>query len=737
MADSGPGISGPMSTGPSPGSDQGDAVKGMMQLNDLVYNLNPDLSVVVNRTHKTQFPQTQDYTSKQTTIFIVNSGSDFVDPARSFLSLDVIVPPWSMSNPYTAAGRPRVTIESLNYQNIYQNHYFGPNGSILNLIDSVVVSSRSGDELSRVSDYAQLMAIQLPLIFGGDWMQTIGSNLGMGSYLGAENVWADTPNEQRTQRFCVPLYLLSPFFNYGRLMPSAIMSGLRIEIRWKPLDQATQMFYTGAPRYLPAEGSFASVDGYNQPQTEFLTFLVPNDVIGAAPTYPVCIKPNSFALTKDYVWNFTIASDALGFATGNGLLACTNGGGVQVIWDDLKYTEAQVGTGNPLIGQRILRPGMTIFLPLDEDINRILNAGAGDDAKRQQFVGSGARFTITDMAGTALSVESTCNVSFTNLVIDGILGQDRTIDGGNPGIVCGPVILMQKEDTVYEAEPGKPIFSGLMTLPDTPVTDYTIKRPFLSLCSVQLTDAIQRVLNEVSSVNGLEIVFADFDRTSQPFVTSSGDSNPVYMEIRKSASRALAVYARVVESSPNPHKYDSYASCRYGYWNDYQFQLGSLYFPQQRIEDSNSDPQIRQDNVKVLAYNMFLDTGDRYHPKAPPTACQLRGPADNVNLRNYHPVGQNGEHGPSDYLAPRSSFGKWGSFVNGNTSIGTTLERSSAFDLSGVPTNNARTLAVRGNVGFNLPNDATYRASFRAALVAYLKYVRCARAFLLNIEVEQ
>jgi len=739
MADSGPGVSGPMSTGPSPGSDQGDAVKGMMQLNDLVYTLNPDLSVVVNRTHKTQFPQTQDYTSKQTTIFIVNSGSDFVDPARSYLAIDIVVPEFKMTNPQAPGSASYVTVESLNYQNIYQNHYFGPNGSVLNLIDSVVVSSRSGDELSRVSDYAQLMAIQLPLIFGRDWIDSIGSNLGMGSYLGAPNPDADIPyNEQRTQRFCIPLYLLSPFFNYGRLMPSAIMSGLRIEIRWKPLDQATQMFYTGAPKYAEAFSDYTSVVPWNSPQTEFLSFLCPNPIIGATPSFPTCLLPYN-TLSTNTQWSFVPAGggDLDAFGSGQGVLTCKNAG-TPVPLAAMTYTAAQVGEGSPLIGDLIFKPGMTILLPFDELITRIASGEGKVEERKYQQLGTVLRFTITDGLLNAFVVSTTCTLAFTDQKCDGVYGITRQAVGAPLlGIVPGAMVVMQKEPAVYENAPGKSIFSGLMKLPDAPVVDYTIKRPHLSLCSVQLTDAIQRVLNEVSSVNGLEIVYADFDRTSQPFVTSSGDSNPVYMEIRKSASRALAVYARVVESSPLPHLYDSYASCRYSHWNDYQFQLGSLYFPQQRVEDSNADPLIRQDNVAVLAYNMFLDTGDRYHPKAPPTACVLRGPSDKVRAVDYHPVGQNGEHGPSDYLAPRSTFGKWGSYVNGNTSIGTTLERSSAFDLSGVPTNNSRTLAIRGNVGFTLPNDTTYRANFRATLVAFLKYVRCARAFLLNIEVEQ
>ncbi len=729
MADSGPGISGPMSTGPSPGSDQGDAVKGMMQLNNLVYTLNPDLSVVVNRTHKTQFPQTQDYTSKQTTIFIVNSGSDFVDPARSFLSLDVVLPEFSMTNTYAAGSAERKTIEVLDYREIYQNHYFGPNGSILNLIDSVVVSSRSGDELSRVSDYGQLMNMQLPLIFGQDWMESIGSNLGMGSYLGAPNPLARFPNEQQTQRFCIPLYLLSPYFNYGRLMPSAVMSGLRIEIRWKPLDQACQMFYTGAPKYLPAVADLASVYPVNEPQTEFATFFSGNSITGGS-VYPLAFTDGTIVIPSDAKWTYTAATDEDGFGNGTGQLGVSTAGGAGIPLGTMTYTAAMVGADSPLVGTRMIRQGMTIVIPLDASINKYFTLGDDPLADPQKLlVGGVLRFTVMDITGPTLNVVSNSSVDVTAAACDGVLGQG--------GIVPGAFICSQKGPAVYESKPGARIFSGLMRLPSEPVVDYTIKRPQLSLCSVQLTDAIQRVLNEVSSVNGLEIVYSDWDRTSQPFVTATGDSNPVYMEIRKSASRALAVCARVVESSPSPHLYDSFASCRYASWNDYQFQLGSLYFPQQRVEDSNANADIRKDNVAVLAYNLFLDSGDRYHPKAPPSACTLRGPSERVSLINYHPVGQNGEHGPSEYLAPRSTFGKWGSYVNGGTTVATTLERSEAFDLSGVPINNARTLAVRGNVAFSLPNDTQLRANFRATLVAYLKYVRCARAFLLNIEVEQ
>lgn len=723
MADSGPGVSGPMSGG---GSDGQDAMKGMVQLNDLVYAINPDLSVAVNRTHKVQYPQTQDYTSKQTCIFIVNSGADFIDTSRSWLTLDLEVPDFEFVNPYTAAGAQRNSTQELAYEKILQNHFFGPNGSILNLIDSVVVSSRSGDELSRVNDYGHIMNIVVPLIFGEDWKRSIGSNLGMGSYVGAKNTSVGgMPNEQRVQRFSIPLYLLSPFFNYGRLMPSAVMSGLRVEIRWKPLNEACQQFFTGAPRYIPPVGIYNAVPLNNDAQTEFTTFLAPNDLIGANPRFPdigVDKIAGAWPITPATLWTLTYPAEGSQFpgAGGFSYLTATTGGAA-VTLAALVYTADMLGVGHPLVGKPIFATGSTVLLPFDP-------FPAGDDGKDAIF-GGVSRFTVVDRAGTnTLVVFSHGTAPFTN--------QQCTGTFGPAGVPVGAMIASQIAPEIYQAVPGGKIFSGIFTLPNVPVSDYFIRRPQMHLCSVQLTDAIQRVLNEYSSVNGLEIVYADYDRTTQPFVTT-GSSNPIYMEIRKSASRALAVYARVVESSPNPHLYDGFASCKYSYWNDYQFQLGSLYFPQQRVEDNHTDPETRRDNVASLAFNYTLDAADRYHPKSAPTILSLRGDINNLLQKNYHPVGANGEHGTSTYLLPASDYGKYGSFVNGGCTIGTTLERSSAFDLSGIPTNNSRTLAIRGNVGFNLPDDATIRANFRATLYGWLKYVRCARAFLLNIEVEQ
>lgn len=729
MADSGPGIAGPMSSGPS--SSDADGRIGMLQLNQLVYKLDPDLSVAVSRTHKIQFPQSQDYTNEQTTTFIVNSGADYIDCSRSWLSLDIEIADVKVPIGVPFSNDAKSALESLEpyLDKAFLNFAFGPNGSILNMIESVVVSSRSGDELSRVSNYAQLMNTYIPLTFGKDWRETIGSNIGMGSYVGCENgneVYL--VNEQIRRRFCIPLYLLSPFFNYGRLMPSMVMSGLRIEIRWKPLDQATQQFWTGFPKYLQSFGVQDTNVMLNEDQTEFAQFLASNNLIGQAP-YPRLIWPQELPvmqrILQDTEWELKFQG-APGQLQVKELRARNSDLADPPVYTAVNlgvtYTEAQLGPGHPLIGSQIISPGTTLLLPF-------LNfqpAGIGPDA----YLGDMCRFEVLANYGDRLIVATTQPEFTVWQATNGRFG-DR---GGVNGVAVGAMLLSGPEPTVYQEIPGGWGLSGLVRLPDVPITRYNIKKPQLHLASVQLTDAIQRVLNEFSSVNGLEIVFADYDHTSSPFVTY-GDQNPLYMEIRKSASRALMAFARVVQTSSNAHRYDSFSSCPYSHWNSYQWQLGSLYFPQQRVEDSHSVALIRQDNVACVAYNYCLDAWDRLHPKSAPTMLSLRGDDKDVPNRRYHPNGTNGEHSLSTYLNPPSKTGKWGSFVNGATTVATTLERSSAFDLSGIPTNNARVLALRANVGFNVPQEL--QGVYRASCDAYLKFVRLARVFLLNVEVEQ
>jgi hypothetical protein len=82
------------------------------------------------------------------------------------------------------------------------------------------------------------------------------------------------------------------------------------------------------------------------------------------------------------------------------------------------------------------------------------------------------------------------------------------------------------------------------------------------------------------------------------------------------------------------------------------------------------------------------------------------------------------------YLAVPSVFGQTGSFANGAQCVACTLERSTMFDLSGIPINNSRVLALRGTYVNPTVGGA-------ATQIVFLKYVRLARIFLINAEVEQ
>lgn len=682
------------------GGDGADARMGMIQINDLVYKLETDLSVAINRTHKTQYFQNPLYSQTQTAIAIINSGADYIDPRRSWFSFDFQLP-------QTLLGDNKADPD---YGNAFISAYFGKNGSVLNLIDSVVVSSRSGDELSRVNDFGQLMSILIPEMFGPEWRDSIGQTIGLGSFVGgyndstAPNVLFQDPltkrSEQRRIRFSIPLYLLSPIFNYGRLIPSMLMSGLRIEIKWKSLDVAVQQFWEGFPREFPADGTGqARLEFADADETEFKTYLSAGSLAGEGALdeidYPLATVQ----------WAYT--ADANGMD--NGLLVLTGYAGTQ------NFTVVRPGTG----GLRDFEPGDSVVMSMDTS-NSAVNVTRNE-----------VRFRVSSIIG-AHSLGVNAQADQPDFAATAPNGIDKT-----GGTVIGTWRVSQRRPLPYQRDFGAPAYHDKFRTPDTPLTTYNIAFPEIALCSVQLTDAIQRTLNEFSSVNGLEIVYADYDRTSNPI---DGQIAGVYTEVRKSASRALATFARVVRNTPQAHRYDSFASSPGTYWNHYQWQLGSLYFPQQRVDNGNSDAQLRHDGVLASMYNYTQDAFDRYHPKAAPTMATLRGVGIDFNKLDLHPLEVHAEHSPSPYLAPYSRYGKWGSFANGGTTVATTLERSSLFDLSGIPINNSRTLALRGeldNTQYFNTQDALYDPLFRGLLYVFLKYVRLARVFLVNCEVEQ
>lgn len=559
-----------------------DQRQGMLAVNDLNYILAPDLSVSVNNTHKNHFFQSQTYENTQRAICILNSGADYGDTRCSHLNFSV----------------------KLNTTNNDWVAYFGKHGSVLNLIKTLTITSRSGDEISRVTDLNHLSVATNPFRYSKNWFDTVGGNIGYGAFLLPQG-----STKNGVARFSIPLYLLSDFFAYGRLLPAMVLAGLRIEIEWEHPD---------------------------------------------------------FALQTVHAKNSTKATTQI-------------------------------------------------------------------------------------------------------------------------------------------------------------ITSYTIQDLYIALRSVQLTDGTQRALNEMSSVNGLEIVYCDHERTEQSF--SGAGSGTYQLEVRKAATRALKAYLCMRPINSVNLAQDSFRTEDYTY-TSWQWQLGSLYFPQQPIKTPNSaTPELGAPESYAHAlqcFNTYKGDQDRtslvtlrgstteatLSDATLPVTFTLDGNgtatafAANVSIQNFVYPGQVlatfdatlfntlGSGGTIDYglyggmvvrvltvsdevkdvnqtftyeakeakTATNTTFiditnnsfyydaknspwwqpnrrtqyvgnvyGKDGSYISGRSTICCLLERSDLFNLTGVPINNSRVLSVRVE---------TPSAKDRI-LTIFLKYVRLARVFLNNVEVEQ
>lgn len=544
-----------MDTSADAGRSQEDNKRqGLITVNDLNYILEPDLSVAVNKTNKKHFFQSASYSNAQRAICILNSGADYIDTRRSYLSFEV-----------------GITDDGV-------HGFFGTQGSACNLIDNITISTRSGDEICRITDFHLLSNMMLPLQYSDEWFKNQGDQMGHRGYVKCiTNSNGDDPNLQSSgyTKFIIPMYVLSPFFSYGKLLPAMIMSGLRIEVEFTD----------------PAKAFIGVVSDLRSPAQEST------------------LEPNGFT-------------------------------------------------------------------------------------------------------------------------------------------------------------------------PFTTVTGYEVKDPYFSLCSVQLSDSIQRGLNEISATNGLELVYTDYERTESSY---SGAAISMNTEVRKSCSRALKAFARIrcTKSGNQQGKKDSFRGEVLFPVKEYQWQLGSLYFPQQPVKAEDSL------NCGIEAYTYTLDAVEKYASSKEQPYLALRNQerynsgANGMirSMMNFTKrqrnlfATSNGEDaytavqlqqyrdGPQDGLDNRNALydytyipqdrrpevGKPGSFLFDQHVISVNLERSSLFNLAGVPVNNSRVLALRCALDSDSaespgisPADSGYPGVVdRRVLTIFLKYVKLARVFLNNVEVEQ
>jgi hypothetical protein len=184
-------------------------VESLLAVNQLQFTLPPQLGIATSRKHVVMFPQQASYTGASTVIIDSQTGSTYVDPFNSYFVFKVAL----TTNANVA--------------------WSWGSGSVANLIDRIIVRSRSGKELSRVESFPLWAKFSQLYSNGRDWNQTISRAQGFADYtvIPANASYGDTYASAATHTFVLPLHLIPCFKPLnGKLLPPQLMEGLRLEI---------------------------------------------------------------------------------------------------------------------------------------------------------------------------------------------------------------------------------------------------------------------------------------------------------------------------------------------------------------------------------------------------------------------------------------------------------------------------------------------------------------------------
>jgi hypothetical protein len=196
----------------------GLVVEQQKQVNGVAYESLPETTIAVSRTHERQFFQKDTYSpANNEAICDWNTGAKHVNARRGYLTFVVK----SDQGTITSLGR----------------------GSAMNFIRRVVITSRSGTELSRTEDYNVLMAKELRYNCSKDYLDSWGELIGFKEDGGVLPTAIDSATGVR---FIIPLELVSPFFmGDGKTMiPPQAAAGLRVQLTFADAAQAIKTAVT-------------------------------------------------------------------------------------------------------------------------------------------------------------------------------------------------------------------------------------------------------------------------------------------------------------------------------------------------------------------------------------------------------------------------------------------------------------------------------------------------------------
>ena len=221
-----------------------------------------------------------------------------------------------------------------------------------------------------------------------------------------------------------------------------------------------------------------------------------------------------------------------------------------------------------------------------------------------------------------------------------------------------------------------------------PVTDYDIEDITFMLDTVDLSDETQKTINMESADNGLEWVTP---RIYTAITSLPVGQSQVSVQVRKSCSQATMAYSVLqTTASTTDVEVDSLSSITVPPCN-WQYRIGSLFFPQQPIVE-NSGSGIVNQYVTAQSYYEALYAFDK--PKHPFHECS-------VSIREFQSGGK-------------------GMFAM-------TASKDDSLYLSGLPINNSRVLEFNLDYTDSVPSDKK--------LTSFLEYIQVVKCYIDNVAV--
>ena len=211
------------------------------------------------------------------------------------------------------------------------------------------------------------------------------------------------------------------------------------------------------------------------------------------------------------------------------------------------------------------------------------------------------------------------------------------------------------------------------------VTGYNVTDIRFVLDTVDMTDDTQRTINMESASEGLEYAY---ERVYTAISQVPSLQLNLSMQVRKAVSQACFATALSFKSANRVDvTQDSFKTNGFPY-KSYQFRLGSLYFPHQRV--------ITGVNDIAEPYTLAMATYDKLrHPFA----------ETSVSVSNY---------------------------INGQAVLATSFEKDMSLNMSGLPINNSRVLEL---------NLEYVTVPFALDVVVFLTYCAVSRSYIDNTAV--